>query len=122
MIAHNGSGSVDISQSTYKNKFIINKTAYNIPYSLETGIPISNSGASFSEIISNPNNFLVQNTSFKSCEEICETKKSIGDGQYQILSASGSLKNIFCYFKVDSCEVLPLDCEDEVPTNATLSI
>jgi hypothetical protein len=98
MIAYDGSGSVDITNSNFKNKFILNKTSYNLPYSIETGIPVNNPNISFSGILEEPNKKLIQNTSFKSCDEIYEAKKVIGDGEYQILDENGTIKNVFCSF------------------------
>ncbi|NUJ98366.1 BspA family leucine-rich repeat surface protein, partial [Candidatus Gracilibacteria bacterium] len=98
VIAYNGSGSIDITNNNYKNKFIIDDLGNNLPYSIDTGIPFHNVNTSFSGILENPNKTIIQNTSFKSCDEIYESKKAIGDGEYQILDENGKIINVQCNF------------------------
>ncbi|NUJ97717.1 hypothetical protein HGA92_02920 [Candidatus Gracilibacteria bacterium] len=97
MIAHNGSGSVEITDNSYKNKFIVDGTRHNLPYNLENGIPFSD-GIGFSGVIDDINTRIPQNRDFENCNEIYEAGKSIGNGEYQILNSSGSLDNISCIF------------------------
>jgi len=98
IIAYDGSGSVDITTNAYKNKFILNSGNSTLPYSLDTWIATSDTTKTFNDLLQNPSTILVQNTSFKSCDEIADAWKWIGAGEYQILSSTGSLENTWCNF------------------------
>ncbi len=97
MIAYNGSGSVEITNNSYKNKFIVDGTRHNLPYNLENWIPFSD-GIGFSWVIDDKNVRIFQNRDFENCDDIYEAGKSIGNGEYQILNSSGTLVNTWCTF------------------------
>ncbi len=100
LIAYNWSGNIDISTTPYKNMFILNGTSHNLPYKGESKIPISD-GTSFSNLINDVNIELWQNTDFKTCIEICNAGKNIGDGTYQIINFTGERVDINCVFATD---------------------
>jgi len=98
LIAYNGSGSIDITNSIYKNKFIFSGISYNLPYSLENGVPFSNNMVNFETLINDININFWQNGDFENCEQIYEAWKSIGNGEYQILNSSWGLESTGCIF------------------------
>ncbi|NUJ97716.1 hypothetical protein HGA92_02915 [Candidatus Gracilibacteria bacterium] len=127
LIAYNGTGNIDISKEPFKNKFILNGFPYNLPYNLENGTPFSASGVVLSSILIEQDEKIWQNIDYKSCEEICNAGKSLGDGEYQILTNTGGLINIICDFdEGGSCEnesTLSANfCVNPKPTNANINV
>ncbi len=83
--------------STEKSKFLFDGSIYNIPYDIvEPYTPISDDTKDINSLLTDGNVTFWQNSDFRSCEEIIEANKFIGDWEYQILDSDGNLGNITC--------------------------
>lgn len=87
----------DIDVVSDNTKFIFNGSVHNLPYDFEWSLVPTSDGTSLNDLLSEAsNNNFWQNTSYRTCNEIKEDGKSIGDGEYQILSSSWVLTSTWC--------------------------
>lgn len=95
VIAYSSTTDLDITNATYKNTFILNNGTHNIPYSHDTGIPVSD-GTVFASLLLDPTIDFWQNTDYTSCAAIYYAWKNIWAWEYQILDTNGNLINTTC--------------------------
>ena len=89
------SANTDITTAT--TKFIFDGSSHNMPYIFNgLNTPVTD-GTSLANLLieARVSNFW-QNTNYKTCTEIKEDAKSIGNGEYQIVNTSGVLTNTGC--------------------------
>jgi len=95
IMAIEGNGSVDVT--TKRSKFVIDKWTENLPYTFEDKKPKAEI-VEMTTVLKNPNIAYRQNIDYRSCDEIYEDGKSIGDGIYQIRNEDWVLEDIVCTF------------------------
>ena len=89
------SSNTDITTAT--TKFIFDGGAHNLPYIFNgSSTPVTDGTSLANLLIEAQSNNFGQNSNYRSCTEIKDDAKSIGDGQYQIVNASGALTSTGC--------------------------
>lgn len=89
--------SVDISNNDNKKLFILNWSTLNMPYMIGSWVEAYHDNTiTFDEIFTENTVDFWQNSAFRTCAEIKEAWKSVGDWEYQILSNTWTLTNTWC--------------------------
>ncbi len=87
---------IDISVLTNQQKFIFDGGIYNLPYdTIDPYEPVSDT-KTITELLEDGNVKFWMNSDFRSCAEIIEAAKFIGDGEYQVVTSSGMLQTATC--------------------------
>ncbi len=98
---------IEINQATAEGitnskAFLLNNSVENLPYKLDGSKAPKVWNQVFSQLLDSAElEDYWQNIDYKSCKEIYEAGKYIGDGEYQILTG-GSLTNTWCTVIADS--------------------
>ena len=95
MLASDSTTDLEINAATWAGPsnrllFIFNGWTHNIPYDFDQQTA-SSDGTTFANLLSDPLIEYWQNSDYRTCTEIYEAWKSIGNGEYQILNSSGVL-------------------------------
>ena len=91
--------SVDITDPDIQERFIVNETNYNLPYSTDSWQAYSSEtplSAILEELQSNEKYW--QNLDYRSCQEIYDAGKALWNGEYQIYTETGWLQTVNCVF------------------------
>ncbi len=94
MVAANSNTAVDSAPG--KNLFIFNNLEYNLPYSLQDPDSAYSQGVAYDDIITDENVIFWHKSDYRTCEEIKDAGKSIGNGAYEFLNPDGSLATFTC--------------------------
>ena len=78
------------------NSFIFDQWLENLPYSYKWDNGPVNGTSTLPELLSDPLINLYQNSDYRTCDEIKEAGKSIGDWEYQVRSSTGALTSTWC--------------------------
>lgn len=95
ILAYSSAIDLDITNVIYKNTFIFGQWAHNLPYSIDTWLPVTD-GTAFANLLSDPTIDFWQNTDYTTCAAIYYAGKSIGAWEYQTLDVTGNLINVTC--------------------------
>lgn len=102
-LAVSGTGNTEIAAGygagdTNRTKFVFDAGSHNLPYTFEDDYAAYTDGTSFTGILTDPTINFWQNSDYRSCTQIQEAGKSIGDGEYQIVNDSWVLTSSWCTF------------------------
>ncbi len=86
----------DVSTPAWKDLFIFNNLEYNLPYNLQNPDYPYSLWVAYDDIITDENVIFWHKSDYRSCEEIKEAGKSIGNWAYEFLNSDGSLTTFTC--------------------------
>lgn len=100
MLATDGGGDLEIRDGVWggannRTFFVFNGGSHNLVYDFINKSAQSD-GTDFSSLLNDPLIEYWQNSDYRSCTEILEAWKSIGDWEYQILDDNGTLSWVTC--------------------------
>ena len=96
ILATNSTEDLEITAVANRNLFVFDGGTHNVVYTFNNDNWADSDGTSFENLLSDPLIDFYQNSDFRSCIEISEAGKSLGDGEYQIRNADGVLTGTGC--------------------------